>query len=77
MALVQYVPRSTLWLCPMFLIGCDLIANVYGRDSGRASVRRNSKRARARREKTNDGRRSQASKSDGILHKLSEFSGGS
>ncbi|CUS24006.1 LAQU0S13e01178g1_1 [Lachancea quebecensis] len=75
MALVQYIPRSTLWLCPMFLIGCDLIANVYGRDSGRASVRRSSKRTRTQREKTNAGRRSQANKNDGILHKLSEFSG--
>ncbi|SCU85212.1 LAFA_0D14488g1_1 [Lachancea sp. 'fantastica'] len=64
--IVRYIPKSSLWLCPMFLIGSDLITNLYGGDKGRASVTRQvqrkgkkllaSRRPRRQDERSNAGR---------------------
>ncbi|SCU85823.1 LAME_0D03026g1_1 [Lachancea meyersii CBS 8951] len=78
--LVRYIPKGSLWLCPMFLIGSDLITNFYGGDKGRSTVSRrvNRKSKKMLASHTHRSRR-RAHKSDdpnlshGNLHQISEF----
>ncbi|SCU79839.1 LADA_0B03466g1_1 [Lachancea dasiensis] len=77
-ALVRYIPKSTLWLCPMFLIGSDLITNLYGGDKARSTVTRRvhhkTKQLVSSRRHKSERNQSMGQKSgEGILHHIREF----
>lgn len=66
--LTKYIPKGTLWLCPMFLIGSDLLMNLYGKDAGSRNAvkpRRGVKKL-ARPSSTAQDKRS-------VLHQIGEF----
>ncbi|CEP60655.1 uncharacterized protein LALA0_S01e15918g [Lachancea lanzarotensis] len=76
--LVRYIPKSSLWLCPMFLIGSDLIANLYGSDKGRNSVsrqvqRKGKKILGSHRSRPARRRNGKSDADRGISQKISEF----
>ncbi|SCV06106.1 LANO_0H22232g1_1 [Lachancea nothofagi CBS 11611] len=74
-AIVRYIPKSSLWLCPVFLIGSDFVTSLYGNEKGQASVKghasyKTRKLASSRRK---NERRHDGGKNKEILHRISEF----